>query len=189
MPHQIITISLLPTAVRIGDQQIDILATDAAPKLRECLGPKIASHSFPGTARTAELLRGGAILVTENGGTQLLLLTICFDAQDGSPYSAFIETPVFSGAVECAGHRFLGQEKERAMRRQASIHGFAGALKIDVGEIHIGLWFRKPKNRFGKRSGERRLVSLSVEWGHVKGFGNTSPAPLPIRASGRNIEE
>jgi hypothetical protein len=170
-----VNISLLANAVLYRGEQIDPLAPDAAARLRELLGPAIASHSFPGSTRTAEVLRGGVILLTQDGGTELLSLLVCFDPQDGSPYSAFRELPVFPGEVECAGPRFFAGESEAAVRKLPGIRGFAGALTMDLGSLHLGLHFKKPRDQSGTRTGDRQLVYVTAEWGGIKGFGTAKP--------------
>jgi hypothetical protein len=165
MSHTTPDISLHSTAARIGDHEINMLEPGAAAALRGILGPTTSSHAFPGTTRTVELLRGGAMLLTDNKGHDLLSLMICFDAQDSSLYRAFPEVPVYAGTVDCAGHRFFGGESEAAVKKIAGIYGFGGVLKLDVGELHVGFHFKKRKNRFGEPTGEPALVLIVAEWG------------------------
>ncbi len=158
-------------AVHVDGERIDVRGPHAAMELRRVLGPVVATRPIEGVKRSVSLLARGAIILSEERDDAFLSLVVCFDPDDGSPYPTFFpQVPTFAGAVECAGHHFVAREPEGSISRLPGVHGFAGVLSLDQGDLHVGLHLKRPRNRFGKRAGTRQLVFVVAEWGEVKPF-------------------
>lgn len=174
-PHLI----LHEDSVEVCDESIKIPGgVDVAKRLRALLGPIISTYSFANTGRTAQALKSGIILLVQDRDDELLAFSVCFDPKDFIPYPALSETAIFSGYVECGEQRFSGGESEPEILRVPGVTGFAGVYTMDVGALHVGLRFQKRRNKFGKRTGQRRLVLLDAGWGGVK------PFPTPPHSGG-----
>jgi len=164
-------IELLGNGIRVGDEHIDTLAPGAAQRLRELFGPIASSYVFPGVGRAAQLLASGLILLLEEEPDAMKSLMVCFDAEDASPYPAFSEVPIFTAAIEFGGQRVGGPELESSLLRIPGVSSIAGLVRLEMGELSVGLHTKKRRGRFGKRTGARRLVLLDAEWGGVKQLG------------------
>lgn len=168
-------IELIGTGIVFAGEHVDMLAHGAAQRLRELFGPVVSSYVFPGMGRAAQLLASGLILLVEEETDAVVSLMVCFDALDASPYRAFPEAPVFTAAIEFGGQSVSGSEPESSLLRIPGVSRIGGLFDLKLGELSIGLDTRKRLGRFGKRTGKRRLVLLTAEWGGVK--------PLPSRGA------
>lgn len=125
----------------------------------------------PRVGRTAHWFDSGVVLVTQDADDRLIMLYVCFDAHDSSPYPQRVpEVAVFSGKIHVAGAVLRGGETEQVISGLPGIEGFGGKPFARIGELLVGFDLRRPRNRFAKRAGARRLVQISAEWGGVKGF-------------------
>ena len=166
-------LELSDAGLAIDGQFVDVFAVDAVHRIRGILGPEICAshHGVEGTGRTAHWLKSGIVLISQSQQQVLVEIRVCFDLLELDTLPPMpMEFSRFSGSTLVEGERFVGGESEATVRRLPGISGFGGMLDVRRGRLFVGFDFRKPRNRLGKRSGSRRLVQISAEWGGVKPF-------------------
>jgi hypothetical protein len=166
------TITLSESGLRVNEIAVDVSTRGNIQVLRELLGPEVAQHSvgMREMNRTGHLLDSGIFLLSDASDSTLHSLYVCF-ADAEPPFSLTLESQRnFSGVVVVNGRTFKGGEGERVVWSTPGIEGFGERPSFRVGSLFVGLRLRRSIGRFGKRTGSRRLVQLSAQWGGVKRF-------------------
>jgi hypothetical protein len=162
------------SGILVGEQRIDPFSPSASRQVRQLLGPEILTTvaGVKGSGRTAHWLQSGVVVVTEDAMSEaLVMLFVCFDADDSSPYAERPpEIPVFRGSVRCREHVFSGGEPDAVVQRIPGLRGYGGMRMVNFGRLLVAFYLTRPRGPTGRRSGRRRLVKLSAEWGVVRGF-------------------
>jgi hypothetical protein len=155
-----------------GGVQIACTQADAVQRLREHLGPQHDERPIgvAGSGRTGHWLSSGVIVVSQSGGSELVSVYVCFETSF-APFAnvALLATP-FVGSVQVATATFRGGESESAVRCFPEMGGFAGELSWRRGALFVGFSLERRVARFGNKTGGRRLVQISAEWGGLKPF-------------------
>jgi hypothetical protein len=173
-PTDSLTVALDDTGITVRGEHIDPYARTATRRLRELLGPEIQTTvaGVDGTGRTAHWLESGVVVVSDDYlHDELVMLFVCFDEKDSSPYPHRLSTlPPFHGSVRCAEYVFSGGEADDAVQQIPNLRGYGGMRSVKLGQLLVGFDLRKPLSPYGRRVGRRRLVQMSAEWGGVKPF-------------------
>jgi hypothetical protein len=167
------TLTLLEHGIGFRRGLVDIADEEVVSKLFTLLGPEIQCTvaGVKGSGRTAHWLSSGIVVVTQSRDTELVTLFVCFDERDSSPYPQVLEVvPSFHGAVVVDDTAIQGGEPESQVLKDPKVQGFGGMYHRDLGDLHVGIHCRKPINKLGRRSGQRRVVRVAAEWGCIKGF-------------------
>lgn len=173
-PADLPTVLLDDAGTTLRGRRVDPRSATATQQLIELLGPEIKTTvaGVNGSGRTAHWLQSGVVVVSEDAlNDALVMLFVCFDADDGSPYAErFPSVPPFRGFVRCGEHAFSGGEPDEVVGRISGLRGYGGMRMVNFGRLLVAFYSKKPRRLSGKRSGARRLVRLSAEWGTVEGF-------------------
>jgi hypothetical protein len=170
-------ITFSETGMLLERAPIDVFELHAMAQIEAVLGkaPRTFHVGVAGTGRTGHAFVGGIIAVSQRLETDLVEILLPFQVDDGVPWtSAPTELHNFTGVARIGSHTFRGGELERDVLGVPGVSGIAGDLSLKLGELRVSFTMTKSRNRFGKRTGARRLVAMSASWGGVRPF----PPPM-----------
>ncbi len=155
---------------------VDPQAPDAVRRLRELLGPEDLQCPVGviGSGRTGHWLRSGVHLMTQRSEAELVVFSVRFEADAGPFADKGAHVSPFRGTVSVFGMLFRGGEGERQVWSLPGVRGFGALPSVKIGSLFLAFQLRRGLGKFGKRTGARRLVHLSVSWGEPKSFPSGS---------------
>jgi hypothetical protein len=175
-------ITLRGRDVLIGEVAVDVFASDAVGRLRELLGPQDLRRPVGafGSGRTGHWLASGVILVSQLNETELVSMFVFFDPTAAPYLDVAVPTAGFRGEVVVLERSFRGGEREDDVWTLPGVQGFASMPSVRHGDLYEGFLLPRAIDKFGKRTGARRLAQITAEWGGPKPFpGKQSRVMLP----------